>query len=97
MNRTTGTQVGRGNRALNADERKICAALGVPEEDYLKTVLEDEALKTGSGTGDASGLNWNQSGGQGRALNADERKICRLLGVSEEDYIKTALEVQKNP
>ena len=59
---------------ITADEKKICAAFGVSEEEYLKARNAENSDKTPLNTG--------------KALNAEEQKICRLCGVSEEEYVK---------
>ena len=59
---------------ITTDEKKICATLGVSEDEYLKARNAENSDKTPVGTG--------------KALNAEEQKICRLCGVSEEDYVK---------
>lgn len=41
--------------------------------------------------GGASGLDDKKPGGDGKALNAEERKVCELLGITESDYLKTII------
>ena len=41
--------------------------------------------------GGDSGLDKKQPGGDGKALNAEERRMCELLGVDEKVYLKTTV------
>ena len=59
---------------ITADEKKICVALGVSEEEYIKA--------RNSEISDGTSIN------SSKAINAEEKKICRLCGVSEEEYVK---------
>jgi hypothetical protein len=64
---------------LNADERKICASLGITEADY-KTERDRELQGALQGTLQ----DWHA--GMGAGLDADELKVCQVLGITPEDY-----------
>lgn len=59
---------------ITADEKKICAAFGMTDEDYVKARNAEARLKLY----DENPL----------SVNLEEKRICEMLGVIEADYVR---------
>jgi len=71
-----GGQAGAA-RTLSADERAVCARLGISEGAYSNTAPGNGS--SGRGSALAS------------ALSADEQLVCQRMGITEADYLRTAI------
>ena len=96
----TGCECGAAKRAafsatrtvtLTADERKICGIFGITEAAYLRTKGQRSAGMTTMQRVEQIQREVAEErrlrGTHQTALSADERQICRTMGVSEADYV----------